>query len=167
MLTLDTGASEGVLDLGGLPLRRVAVRWGAGKGAIDFSAPNPETMSLFDVSAGAVGLELEHLANANCAEMSLSGGAAAYVLGFDGALRQNMHARVSTGLSSLEIQVPQETPTRFFAESFLGSLDVGDGFTKKDGAFQNELALAGKSPLLIVNASLALGALRVRLTRPR
>jgi hypothetical protein len=136
---------------------------GAGKGTIDFSRPNPEIMTLLEVGAGAVGLEMQHLANANCAAMSLNGGAAAYCLDFGGVLQRDMHARLSTGLSSLEIRIPQLTPTRFFAESFLGSLDVGDGFTKKDGAFQNESAVAGKSPLLSVSATVALGALRARL----
>jgi hypothetical protein len=166
MLTLETGASEGSLDLGGLPLRRAVIRWGAGKGTIDFSEPNPVSMSLLEVSAGAVGLELKHLAQANSPEMSLQGGAAAYVLDFGGNLQQNMHAQVTTGLSSVEIRVPSTTPTRFIAESFLGSLDVSDGFAKRDEAFQNEAALAGKHPLLVINTSVALGAIRARLIQP-
>jgi hypothetical protein len=164
MLTLETGASEGSLHLGGLPIRRAVIRWGAGKGTIDFGEPNPVRMSLLEVSAGAVGLEVKHLAQANSAEMSLQGGAAAYLLDFAGNLQQDMHAQITTGLSSVEIRVPGATPTRFIAESFLGSLDVSDGFTKKDEAFQNAAALQGKHPLLVVNTSLALGTIRVRLS---
>lgn len=165
MLTLETGASEGSLDLGGLPLRRVVIRWGAGKGSIDFSEPDPVSMSLLDVTAGAVSLELHHLGQANCAEMNLSGGAAAYVLDFVGNLQQDMHARVSTGLSSVEIRIPVTTPARVSTDSFLGSLQVSDGFSKNDGAFQNELALQKQSPQLVLSTSLALGALQLRLMK--
>ena len=122
-------------------------------------------MSLLEVGAGAVGLEIRRLGQANCAEMTLNGGAAVYLLDFTGNLRQEMHARVTTGLSSVEIRVPYATPTRLFAESFLGSLEVGDGFSKKDDAYQNEPALQGKSPLLVVTTALALGTLRVRQMR--
>ena len=77
-LTLETGASEADLDLGGLPISRLFVKHGAGKTDIRFSAPNPVPMSLFEISSGAVAMEVQHLANANFAEMTVEGGAASY-----------------------------------------------------------------------------------------
>lgn len=40
-LTVETGASESEIDLGGLPVRRLDIRQGAGRLDVDFSAPNP------------------------------------------------------------------------------------------------------------------------------
>src|SRR5215207_340321 len=101
-LTIETGASDFELDLGGVPLSRLAVRQGAGKLELGFSEPNPEPMELMEVSSGAAGIELENLANANFSEMRLSGGAAGYELDFGGALSRDARVNVETGLSGVE-----------------------------------------------------------------
>ena len=85
-LTIETGASDFDLDLGGVPLSRLMVRQGAGKFELDFPQPNPEPMELLEISSGAAAIELEKLANANFSEMRLSGGAASYELDFGGVL---------------------------------------------------------------------------------
>ena len=46
VLTIETGASDFDLDLGGVPLSRLVVRQGAGKLELDFSVPNPHSMEL-------------------------------------------------------------------------------------------------------------------------
>src|SRR5215213_10931880 len=79
-LTIETGASDFDLDLGDVPLSRLMVRQGAGKLELDFPQPNPEPMELLEISSGAAAIELENLANANFAELRLSGGAASYEL---------------------------------------------------------------------------------------
>jgi len=160
-LTLEVGASESRLDLGGVPISRLVARQGAGKYAIDFSAPNPQPMSLLTLSAGAAGMEITNLANANCAELNLEGGAAAYIFDFGGTLQRDAHVRVATGLSSVEIRVPATTAAKIVSESLLGSLDAGAGFARQDGAFWTEAALAGATPLLSINTNVALGSLRL------
>jgi hypothetical protein len=160
-LTLEVGASESRLDFGGVPISRLVVRQGAGKYAIDFSAPNPQAMSLLTLSAGAAGMEITNLANANCAELNLEGGAAAYIFDFGGMLQRDAHVRVATGLSSVEIRVPATTAAKIVSESLLGSLDAGAGFARQDGAFWTEAALAGATPLLTIQTNVALGSLRL------
>jgi hypothetical protein len=160
-LTLEVGASESRLDLGGVPISRLVVRQGAGKYAIDFSVPNPQPMSLLTLSAGAAGMEITNLANANCAELNLEGGAAAYVFDFGGTLRRDSHARIATGLSSVEIRVPAATAAKIVSESLLGSIDADAGLRRQDGAFWTEPALAGATPLLTINTNVALGSLRL------
>jgi len=163
-LTIETGASEFDLDLGGVPLRSLTVRQGAGKFELGFSEPNPEPMELLEVSSGAAGIELENLANANFSEMRLSGGAAGYELDFGGALSRNARVNVETGLSGVEISVPASTAARIVAETTLGSVGVGDGFTKREGAFLTEGALRGDAPVLEIRAGVRLGALQLRAT---
>src|SRR5688572_8070817 len=85
-LTIESGASDFDLDLGGIALSRLIVRQGAGKFELSFSRPNPEPMELLEISSGAAAIELENLANANLSAMRLSGGAASYELDFGGVL---------------------------------------------------------------------------------
>jgi hypothetical protein len=163
-LTIETGASEFDLDLGGIPLSRLMVRQGAGKFELGFSAPNPEPMQLLDVSSGAAGIGLENLANANFSEMRLSGGAAGYELDFGGTLSRDAQVSIETGMSGVELTVPASTAARVVAETTLGSVDVSDGFTKKDGAFLTEGALKDVVPILTIHAGVRLGSLRLRVT---
>jgi len=163
-LTIETGGSEFNLDLGGLPVRSLTVRQGAGRFELDFTAPNPETMELLEVSSGAAGIELENLTNANFSEMRLSGGAGGYELDFGGTLLRDAEAKVETGLSGVEIAVPSATAARVVAETTLGSVDVGDGFTKSEDAFWTGAGMAGNDPLLTIRAGVRLGALKLRAT---
>jgi hypothetical protein len=66
-------------------------------------------------------------------------------------------------MSSVEITIPSSTAAKVKSETVLGSVDVGDGFMKKEGAFWNEAALASSGPVLNINATVALGAVRLRL----
>lgn len=159
VLTIEGGASEADLELGGVPLTRMTVKYGAGKQEISFSAPNPEAMDMLTVVGGAASMEFEGLANANFADMTLEGGAANYELDFSGALRRDAAVKVNTAVSSVVVEVPPETPVRMSAEAMMGSVDTGDGFMKKAGAFWNEAALRGATPAVIVNARVTMGSI--------
>jgi hypothetical protein len=161
-LTIETGASEFDLDLGGVPLRGLTVRQGAGKFELGFSEPNPHPMELLEISSGAAGIELENLANANFTEMRLSGGAAGYELDFGGVLSRDARVSIETGLSRVEISVPTSMAARIVAETTVGSVEVGDGFMKQEGAFLTEGAVAGNTPVLEIRAGVRLGALQLR-----
>ena len=164
MLTLEVGASESSFDLGGLPIKRLIVKQGAGKVDFDFSSPNPQAMSLLDLDAGAVGMEMKNLANANFAEMTINGGAASYKFDFGSRLQRDAHVKITAGLCSVEIDVPSTTAARIISESVLGGVDVGDGFTRKEGAFCTEAAVTGKAPVLTIDTSISLGSLLLRTT---
>jgi len=161
-LTVETGASENTLDLGGLPITRLAVRFGAGKTDVDFSVPNPGQMESLQIAAGAGSLDVRHLADANAAEVRLEGGAAGFRLDFAGVLRRDSNVRISTGLSSTELVVPATTAAKVTCESVLGGVEVEDGWTKTQGAFWNRAASDGGTPSITVHANVALGALQLR-----
>jgi len=163
-LMVETGASDGVLDLGGLPLTRLIVKNGAGRCEFDFSAPNPAEMEKLDIDAGAVTLVMRNLANANFSSMSMNGGAATYDFDYSGELRRDAAVKLSAGASTIKLKVPGETAATITPGSVLGSLDIGDGFFKKEGAFWTEAALAGKKPVLAINASVTLGLLGIEVT---
>jgi hypothetical protein len=64
----------------------------------------------------------------------------------------------------VDISIPSATAAKIVAETTLGSVDVGDGFTKKEGAFWTEAGTAGAEPLLTIRAGVRLGALKLRAT---
>jgi hypothetical protein len=161
-LTIEIGASENNFDLGGLPIQRLVIKHGAGKADFDFRAPNPQVMDLLDLDAGAVGMEMRNLANANFSKMTVDGGAASYRLDFGGTLQRDAEVRINAGVSAVEIHIPTGTAAKIETETVLGGLDIGDGLMKKQGAFWTEAALAGRTPVLAIHASVALGSLRIR-----
>jgi hypothetical protein len=161
-LTIETGASDFDLDLGGVPLSRLMVRQGAGKFELGFPQLNPEPMELLEISSGAAAIELENLANANFSQLRLSGGAASYELDFGGSLSRDADVSIETGMSGVVVSVPTSTATRVTAETTLGSVDVGDGYTKSEGAFSTEAALRGNVPVLRIRAGVRLGSLQLR-----
>ena len=163
-LTIETGASDFDLDLGGIPLSRLTVRQGAGKFELGFPVSNPERMELLEISSGAAGIELENLANANPSEVRLSGGAASCELDFGGVLSRDAEVSMETGLSRVVVSVPSSTAARLATETTLGSVDLGDGFTKREGAFLTEAALSGDGPVLGIRAGVRLGSLQLRTT---
>ncbi len=161
LLSIDSGATDAALDLGGLPITALTLRLGAGKLTCGFSAPNPAALALLRVDAGAVALEMKNLSNANFAEMVLDGGAASYDLDFSGTVQRDAHVRIATGVSAVRIRVPPTVAAKIHLESVLGSLEIGDGFMKKEGAFWTEAAVVGKTPVLSIDATITLGALRI------
>ena len=60
--------------------------------------------------------------------------------------------------------MPVWMAARVVAETTLGSMGVGDGFTKCEGAFLTKGALGGRIPGLDIRAGVRLGALRLRVT---
>jgi hypothetical protein len=160
-LTLEGGASESTIDLGGLPINRLAIRYGAGKQDVNFSAPNPQPMTEFTIAAGAAGLFLKNLANANPTTMFVEGGAAGYSFDFGGTLQRDASVRITAGMSSVEIRIPATTAARINPQTVLGSVDVGDGLMKKEGAFWTEAALAGQQPLLTIAADVTMGSINL------
>jgi hypothetical protein len=160
-LELDSGASDCVVDLGGVPLTRLQIRQAAGRLRVDFSRPCPEGLGELRVDAGATSLELANLANAAFSELRVQGGAARCDLRFGGALRRDARAAVEVGVASVRIAVPASTAARVEARSIVGGLRIGDGFTKREGTFWTEAAVAGRTPVLGIRAETSVGMLEI------
>ena len=164
-LTIEAGAGEGsVADLGGLPLTRLDVKHGAGEVRLDFSAPNPVELTRLHLIAGAAQTEVVNLANANAAEIAVEGGAGSFTLDFGGHLRRETRVTLTTGVAVVELRVPAATATRIAPRSVLGSVEPGDGFTTREGGYWTQAAVAGATPALAVEATVALGTLKLRTT---
>lgn len=161
-LTIESGASDkNHCDFGGVPLTAFHFKQGAGEFVLDFSAPNPAEMHTLTVSSGAASIELRNLANANAAEISVTGAAAAMLLDFCGELRRDCHTRVNSGMAELKISAPKETAIKIVAKTTLGQMTVGDGFMTRDGAYWSEAAVKGETPVLTLELTTALAATKI------
>ena len=108
--------------------------------------------SEFDLDLGGVPLE----------KLTVRQGAGSFKLDFGGTLSRDAEATIETGLSGVQIMIPPSTAAKIVAETTLGRVDVGDGYTKSEGAFWTEAGMAGNKPLLTIRAGVRLGALQLR-----
>ena len=161
-LTIETGASENRLELGGLPLTRLVLNHGAGRVVLRFSSPNPNHMSMLKLSVGAAALEARGLANASATEMLVEGGAAGVQLDFDGVLSRDCHVRIATALAGVELCIPSAIAAEITWSSLLGGAEADAGFTRRGEAYCTRAAMDGKRPLLTIRNESALGGLRLR-----
>lgn len=163
-LMLDLGASEHTqIDLGGLPITELDAKIGAGQVTLDFSQPNPQEMDSFAFKAGAAELALKALANSGARKIDLDSGAASLTIDFGGQLKRDLEAGIRTGMASTEIIVPKTTSARIRTKTALAGLNVGDGFTVKDGAYSTLAYLGGQQPVLSINLQSALGSVALKL----
>jgi hypothetical protein len=164
-LTIETGATDGtVCDLGGVPLTLFDTKYGAGKYTIDFSRANPQEMPVVQVGAGAAELTIRNLANANAANIAVDVGAIRLRVDFGGELKRDTQARINAGMADTSLAIPSSMAARVKITSTLGSQKIGDGFIVKEGAYWTPAAAEGKTPLLHVEATSALGMLKVSMT---
>lgn len=161
-LVIEGGANEIDAELGGLPLTKLDCRFGAGQAAFVFGQPNPAEMARLAISAGAAEVRAEGLAHANAAEIAVEGGAAALHLDFGGTLVRDGRARINVGAAAVDITVPGSTAAKIGAHTVLAGVDVGDGFSTREGAYWTEAAVAGGSPVLTIDATVALAGLKIR-----
>jgi hypothetical protein len=161
-LIFEGGANDVDGDLSGLPLTRLELKFGAGKARFRFTSPNPAEMDRLQLSAGAAEATIDGLGYAGARELSIEGGAAAFRLDFGGELARDMHAKINVGIAGLDITIPGSTAAKVNARSTLGGVDVGDGFLTRDGAYWTLVGANGQTPLLAIEATVALSGLKLR-----
>jgi hypothetical protein len=157
-LTVNTGASSGEWELGGLSLRRVTWTQGAADALIRFSQPNPERLESFTVNGGAASLTIRGLANANIQTANITAGAGAATLVFDGQLPADTEIILDGGVSSIAIysggnpvQVTTEGGLKNVENS--GWAESGDTYTSPEWT--------GNSPKITVRARLGVATLQL------
>lgn len=127
LLQANLGASEAVIDLGGLNLVEVAVRSGATRGTVDVSRPTRGECREALFSVGAAELVAMRLANAGCAEVRVEGGVGRAVLDFTGTWRRDVRVTAELSMGTLTLRVPRGTGVRVSADRFLTRFAL-DGF---------------------------------------
>ena len=118
------GASEAVLDLGGLTLNEIYVRSGATRGTVDFTAPTQGNCRQALFAVGAAELMAMRLANAGCERVRVEGGMGRAVLDFSGTWRRDVAIEAALAMGSLTLRIPRDVGVQVAAERFLTRLNV-------------------------------------------
>ncbi len=131
-LAFEFGASEASLDLSGLTVERLAVKFGASDTRITFGAPNPARMRSLTVVANAGSLTMRGLGNANAPRVEITGVAAGLDLDFSGAWTHDMELDTDVVLGGLVLRVPEDVGVRIVTRrDVLASVET-PGLVRRD-----------------------------------
>lgn len=159
-LSLDVGAAETVMELGGIPLGSLTVRTGASDTRLRFSTPNPVPMERMRLEAGAASFHAERLGNAGFRRFSFDGGVGDVRLDFRGEWRRDATATLNVGVGALTLVFPDDLGVEVRRKAFLTSFDA-PGF-RRDGSVYRSPNWDGAARRLRVTVSAGLGAVTLR-----
>ncbi|MFO7586609.1 MAG: hypothetical protein R6X22_00910 [Gemmatimonadota bacterium] len=134
-LSIEVGAAEAQVRLGGIPLTSFTYRTGASSTVISFDAPNPERMSRLELAAGAAEFEATGLGNARFQHLEFEGAVGDVTLDFRGAWSSDAEADISVGLGALRLVLPRGVGVEIEKKGFLTGFDPGD-MRKADGVWR-------------------------------
>jgi hypothetical protein len=156
-LTIQGGAYEGALELGGLSLKSLTVRDGAAHVDLSFEEQNRTNMSILRYETGASDVKLTGLANANFSTLAFSGGAGNYTLDFGGSLQREAVVTVESGLGNVSLIVPQGVDAIITVESAAVNINHGSGWTQNGQKYTQN----GSGPTLTIVVKMAAGNLLI------
>ena len=134
-LTLEVGAAESRLDLGGIPLTGLVYRTGASSTKIHFDTPNPARIGTLELAAGAASFEAAGLGNARFEELEFDGAVGDVTLDFTGDWSGDATADIAVGLGALRLVVPRDIGVRLEKSGFLAGFNPR-GMEKVEGGWQ-------------------------------
>ena len=152
---LQAGAYDGALDFSGIPLTGLAITDGASSAQVIFNSPNPAQMEQLSYKTGASNVTLSGLSNANFQEMVFVGGAGDYTLDFSGALQHEATVDIESGVSSLEIVIPQDLSSKVIVSGNMIDTSTKGLWMVEDDTYYTE----GTGPLLTIQVNTNLGSL--------
>ncbi|MGE5774963.1 MAG: toast rack family protein [Chloroflexota bacterium] len=156
-LTVNAGAYEGNLELGGLALKSLTIHDGAANVDVSFSKPNQTEMSILRYETGASNVKLTGLANANFSTLSFSGGAGNYTLDFSGELKRDAVVTINAGLGDLSLVVPEETDTIVTVEGAALNVNYSSSWAQNGQKY----AQNGSGPRLTIVVEMSAGNLTI------
>jgi hypothetical protein len=154
-LTVEAGAYEGDLELGGLALKSLTVRDGASHVSLAFTEPNQTEMSLLRYATGASDVKLTGLANANFSTLTFSGGAGNYTLDFSGELQRDAVVEIESGLGNLTLVIPEDMESVVTVEGAALNISHGSGWVQNGQKYTQ----SGSGPTLTVLVKMSAGNL--------
>ena len=158
-LAVNTGASSGEWELGGLSLQSLKWTQGAADATLSFSEPNPEPMESFTVNGGAASMTIRGLANANIDVGNITAGAGALTLVFDGQLTADADITIDGGVSAVTIY-SGGNPIQLIAEGALKAVD-NKGWTQSDKNYYSPEWSIASTPVIKLHARLGVATLQL------
>jgi hypothetical protein len=160
-LTVNTGASKGDYDFGGLSLHRLKWAQGAADAMVQFSAANPEAMEDFRFDVGASKVTMSGLANANFSSGRGTIGAGSLILYFDGQLKQDVNLTLEGGAASITIYTGGN-PVRATMGGALSGTKADDGWARNDKEYTSPEWASATGPKITIKVTLGAGSLTLK-----
>jgi hypothetical protein len=157
-LKIKAGAYTGSAELGGLSLERLAISEMGSDASVTFSAPNQVEMSSFTYDTGGSTLVLKGLANANFEQMSFTSGAGDYTLSFDGDLQRDASVTIESGISTVNIIIPEGVNAQVSFDGGLSSVNMDGGWQQNGDTY----TLSGGGPTLTIEIKMGVGTLNLK-----
>jgi hypothetical protein len=129
-LTLELGAVEGELQLGGLRLTEFALKGGAADLAVRFDQPNPERMRRMTLEVGAADVKVLRAGNAAPEFIKATIGVGSLSLDLGGEWSRDIELDANVALGELAVRVPPDVGVRIDASTFLVGFEKA-GLTKQ------------------------------------
>jgi hypothetical protein len=159
-LSVNAGATQGTYELGGLALQALTWNQGASAATVQFSQPNPDKLTTFDVTAGASSLTMTGLANADLGAATFKLGAGSLTLAFDGVLAQDATITVGGGAGSLTI-ISGGNPVQVeTGDSALSRVSKGE-WTQAGQTFSSPEWTATTGPRIMISADVGAGEVKL------
>ena len=154
-LTIQAGAYDASLKLGGLALKNLTVRDGAANVDLSFLEPNQAEMSVLRYETGASDVRLTGLANANFSTLAFSGGAGNYTLDFGGELQRDAVVSIESGFGNVSLIIPEGVDAAVTVESAAVNINHGSGWAQNGQKYVQK----GSGPALTILVKMAAGNL--------
>ncbi|MFI5231884.1 MAG: hypothetical protein ACHQSE_05160 [Gemmatimonadales bacterium] len=141
-LSLELGAVDANLQLGGLRLTDLSLRSGAADVTASFDRPNRETLRTMTLQVGAAQVKLLDAANSGVSRIIAEVGAGSLSIDFGGVLTRDVDVTATLALGGLELNVAPDDGVFVDERTLLGSFKK-DGFTKgPDGWYSDNYKAA-------------------------
>lgn len=156
-LSINAGGYKGTINLSGVPITDLSIADGASQATVTFETLNPAQMNLFNYRTGASEVNLYNLSNSNVDSFVFEGGTGSYTLDFSGQLQRDMHVTISTGVSDLEIIIPEGIPARVSISGGLNNVSAQGTWTISNNVYEKD----GDGPLINIIVEMGLANLNL------
>ena len=143
-LSLELGAVEADLQLGGLRLTDLSLRGGAADVTARFDQPNREQLRTMTLQVGAAQMKLLDVANSRVSRINAEVGAGTLTIDLGGVLSRDVDITATLAIGGLTLNVSPDDGVFVDERSFLGGFEK-DGFVKKgDGWYSTNYDAASR-----------------------
>jgi hypothetical protein len=129
-LSIELGAVEADLQLGGLRLTDLTLRGGAADITARFDQPNRENLRTMTLQVGAAHLKMLDVANSGVSRIIAEVGAGALSLDLGGTLARDVDITATLLVGGLKLNVPADAGVFVDERSIIGAFEK-DGFVKR------------------------------------
>jgi hypothetical protein len=133
-LTMELGAVEGELQLGGLRLTEFALKGGAADLAVRFDQPNAARMRRMTLEVGAAAVKLLRAGNAAPEYIRATIGVGSLTLDLGGEWTRDIELDANVALGGMAVRVPPDVGVRIDASTFFVGFEKA-GLTRRGDAW--------------------------------